>query len=127
MALLSSLTLVVTMALFAPSSGTALLFSGGWCLCCFVLITAYSSVLISFLTTIGGYKPLVNSVNDLPKQRNIRTVVNKDLFADILFEAQSIPTLASTILLNLNYFNFGVIHTERCKRRRRCYNPQISR
>ena len=26
--------------------------AGGWCLCCFVLITVYSSVLISFLTTI---------------------------------------------------------------------------
>jgi hypothetical protein len=70
-------------------------FTGAWCLACFVLITAYSSVLISFLTTIGDYKPLVNSVNDLPKNPNIRLTVIKELFADVLFLVNYIQTLLS--------------------------------
>lgn len=58
--------------------------SGTWCLACFVLITAFSSVLVSFLTASETYKPIINTVNDLPK-RDVQVTVTKELFADIIF------------------------------------------
>ena len=57
--------------------------TGAWCLSCFVLVTAYSSVLISFLTAPEVYKPLINSMNDLPNKSYVRVTVNKGLFADV--------------------------------------------
>ena len=61
--------------------------TGAWGLSCFVLITAYSSVLVSFLTAQDNtYNPLVNSVNDLLNNTDVRVVVNKGLFADVLFK-----------------------------------------
>ena len=69
------------------------LLAGAWCLACFVLITAFSSVLISFLTTIGDYKPLVNSVNDLPSKPDVRLTVNKDWGPDTLFQVEHLKKL----------------------------------
>ena len=57
--------------------------TGAWCLACFVLVTAYSSVLISFLTASETYKPIVNSINDLAIKRNVRLTINKGLIIDI--------------------------------------------
>ena len=56
--------------------------AGAWCLTCFVLVTAYSSVLISFVTS-PNYKPLVNSIYDLPKDTRIKMTVNKGLYPDV--------------------------------------------
>jgi len=59
--------------------------TGAWCLTCFVLITAFSSVLVSFLTAPEPYKPIINSVNDLPIKRDVQVTVRKGFFADIIF------------------------------------------
>jgi len=60
--------------------------TGTWCLACFVLVTAYSSVLIASLTTTDKYKPIINSANDLPNKPEIRITVDKGLFADVIFQ-----------------------------------------
>lgn len=59
------------------------LMTGAWCLSCFVLITAYSSVLISFLTAPDKLKPLINSIEDLPKFPNIKVSLVKGWGPDI--------------------------------------------
>ena len=59
---------------------------GAWCFACFVLITAYSSVLISFLTAPDTYKPIINSISELPKKPFIRVTVDKGFFPDYLFQ-----------------------------------------
>jgi hypothetical protein len=62
-------------------------FVGCWCLSCFVIVTAYSSVLVSFLTAPDNtFSPLVNSVNDLLNKTKIRVTVDKGMIADILFK-----------------------------------------
>ena len=59
-----------------------------WCLGCFVLATAYSSVLLSFLLAPDTYKPIINSINELPFKRDIQPTVTKDLVADVIFKVQ---------------------------------------
>ena len=61
------------------------LFTGAWCLAGFVLVTAYSSVLISFVTAPNPFKPLVNSIEDMPAHPNVKLFVNRNLIADYLF------------------------------------------
>jgi len=63
-----------------------LLLAGAWCLVCFVLVTAYSSVVISFLTAPETFKPIINSINDLPMKPEIRVTVNKGWTPDKIFE-----------------------------------------
>ena len=63
--------------------------TGAWCVTCFVLITAFCSVLVSFLTAPEIYKPIIHSVNDLPMKRDIQVTVNKGLFPDIIFRVKS--------------------------------------
>ena len=58
--------------------------TGAWCLTCFVIVTAYSSVLVSFLTAPDSYKPLIESVNELPSKPEIKITVNKGYFMDVL-------------------------------------------
>ena len=62
--------------------------TGAWCLACFVLVTAYSSVLIASLTASDKYRPIINSANDLPYKPDIRVTVDKGLFADVIFQVQ---------------------------------------
>ena len=72
--------------------------TGAWCLSCFVLITAYSSVLVSFLTAPDHtYAPLVKSVNDLLNKTDVRVTVNKELMTDILLKVFSPSLLHSSI------------------------------
>lgn len=61
--------------------------TGAWCVSCFVLVTAYSSVLISFVTS-PYYKPLIESVYDIPKDPNIKITVDRGLFPDLVFKVQ---------------------------------------
>lgn len=63
---------------------TVRLLSGAWCLTCFVLVTAYSSVLISFVTS-PNYKPLIKSIYDFPKDPQVKITVDKGLSADLIF------------------------------------------
>ena len=65
------------------------LLAGAWCLSCFVLVTAYSSVLISFLTAPENtYVPIVNSINDLPSKPEVRVTVDRSKYTDIVFTVQ---------------------------------------
>jgi len=50
--------------------------AGTWCLACFVLVTAYSSVLISFVVA-PNLKPIIDSVKDIPKVKGLAMVVEK--------------------------------------------------
>ena len=58
--------------------------AGAWCLTCFVLIMAYSSVLISFVAS-PYYEPLISSLYDIPKNPQVTITVNKGLYPDLLF------------------------------------------
>ena len=45
--------------------------AGTWCLACFVVVTAYSSVLISFIVS-PNLKPIINSIYDIPKNPGLK-------------------------------------------------------
>ena len=62
------------------------LLTGAWCLTCFVLITAYSSVVISHLTRGENYQPIINSANDLQNKPDIKVSVYKGFYGDQLFK-----------------------------------------
>ena len=67
------------------------LLTGSWCLAGFVLVTAYSSVLISFVTAPDSYyNALINSVYDLPKQPEVRLTAEKNKFIDTLLRVSKI-------------------------------------
>jgi hypothetical protein len=58
--------------------------AGTWCVACFVLVTAYSSVLTSFVTS-PYYKPLIRSVHDIPKNPQIKITLNRGWVPDRVF------------------------------------------
>lgn len=58
--------------------------AGAWCTACFVLVTAYSSVLISFVTS-PNYKPMIQSLYDIPKNPKVKITVNRGWSPDLLF------------------------------------------
>ena len=62
------------------------LMTGAWCLSCFVLITAYCSVLVSFLTEPETSKPIIDSINDLIKHPKLRVTLNKGWGQDFFFQ-----------------------------------------
>ena len=64
--------------------------TGAWCLSCFILITAYCSVLISFLTEPDKLKPIINSVEDLIKHPEIRVNVVKGWGPDVTLKVHFI-------------------------------------
>ena len=71
------------------------LLTGAWCLSCFVLVTAYSSVLVSFLTAPDNtYSQLVNSANELINKSEIGVTTNKGLIAEITFKVIIITHLS---------------------------------
>ena len=57
---------------------------GTWCLACFILITAYSSVLISFVIS-PNLKPVITSVYDIPKVHGLQVLIeNNSTFHKVL-------------------------------------------
>lgn len=58
--------------------------AGAWCVTVFLLVTAYCSVLTSFITS-PNYKPLINSIRDLPKKPDIKLITVRGLSPDVLF------------------------------------------
>ena len=50
---------------------------GAWCLLAFVLVTAYQSVLVSFIMSSGIEPPLVKSLSDLLSKPNVHVSVEK--------------------------------------------------
>ena len=75
--------------------------AGAWCLASFVLVTAYSSVLIACITAPDKFKPIINSVNDLPNKPDIRVTVNKDFILDVIFKV----CFYSQLKLPMYYFD----------------------
>lgn len=62
--------------------------AGAWCTACFVLVTAYSSVLISFVTS-PNYKPMIHSLHDIPKNPKVKVTVNRGWSPDLLFTVRA--------------------------------------
>jgi hypothetical protein len=52
------------------------LVAGVWCLSCFVIVTAYSSVLISFIVS-PNLKPIVSSIQDVFNVPGLKIVAPK--------------------------------------------------
>lgn len=70
--------------------------AGTWCVACFILVTAYSSVLISFVTS-PYYKPLIRSVYDMPKNPNVKITVTRGWFPDLLFTVSAYTVLNTSV------------------------------
>ena len=100
--------------------------AGAWCLTGFVLITAYSSVLISFLTAPDPLKPIINSVNDLPKKPNIHFMVNKGWIADLIFQVSTIITRIRLLHKSPALYFFNLAHSN-CETKCKMYCMQIER
>ena len=63
--------------------------AGVWCLAAFVLVNAYSSVLISFMT--APYRSyLLRSVQDLYNQSKTSILVDKGLVVDVVLSVSSL-------------------------------------
>ena len=58
--------------------------AGTWCLACFVIFTAYSSVLISYIVA-PNLKPIIDSANDIPKVPGLKMVVEKGATMEMMF------------------------------------------
>ena len=97
--------------------------AGAWCLACFVLVTAYSSVLIACITAPDKFKPIINSVNDLPNKPEIQVTVNKNLFLDVLFQVLNCVHIINTreLLTIPKYLKY----IKGCCERRKFWNPEI--
>jgi hypothetical protein len=60
------------------------LVAGSWCILAFVLVTAYQSLLISFILAPGIEPPIVDSFADLANKTNVRLLVEKGRSLDSL-------------------------------------------
>ncbi len=58
------------------------LIAGSWCLFAFVFVTAYQSVLISYILAPGMEPPIVDSFADLANKTDIHLLVEKGLSVD---------------------------------------------
>ena len=101
--------------------------TGVWCLACFVLVTAYSSVLIACITAPDKFKPIINSVNDLPNKPDIHVTVDKNLFLDVVLQViQNLLLISNQYLVELTSFIFKLkLISGRCERRRCHRNIEI--
>jgi hypothetical protein len=61
----------------APRRLAIRLVAGSWCILAFVLVTAYQSVLISYILAPGMEPPIVDSFADLANKTNVRLLVEK--------------------------------------------------
>ena len=52
--------------------------TGVWCLSCFVILTAYSTVLTSFFIVTPTIKPVIDSIYDIPKVPGLLVLADKD-------------------------------------------------
>lgn len=60
---------------------------GTWCLATFVLVQAYSSTLISFVTTPIS-TPLIKSLEELASKTNVYPVVRVNYAADVILSVR---------------------------------------
>ncbi len=81
--------------------------ASAWCLACFVLVQAYSSTLIAFITSPNN-KPIIDSVYDIPNVPGLKITVNRNLGADLLLRASSFRLLSEIIKkILLTVFSHG--------------------
>jgi hypothetical protein len=59
--------------------------AAAWCLACFVLVQAYSSTLIAFITSPNN-KPIINSVYDIPNVPGLKITVTRNFGADVILQ-----------------------------------------
>ena len=78
--------------------------TGAWCLTCFVLVTAYSSVLLASLVAPDKFEPIINSADDLPNKPEIRSTVYKDQSADVLFQVNN-ESIVNYLLPTYNIYS----------------------
>jgi len=57
--------------------------AAAWALLCFVMIQSYNTTLISFLTS-PEWKPIIESVYDIPKVPGLQITVDKGYAADFI-------------------------------------------
>lgn len=69
---------------------TIRIIAGTWCLVCFVLVTSYNSVLISYVTS-PNTEPLITSIHDLTNTSHVNLVVDKGLGFDIVLSVVKNP------------------------------------
>lgn len=66
---------------------------GSWCLCASVLVTAYNSLLVSYILGSNTAEPLVDSVRELAQNSNINLAVDKGYSADVYVSVIHIEAL----------------------------------
>ena len=74
------------------------LIAGAWCLTCFVLVTSYNSVLISFVTSPNAV-PLITSMNDLINMSKVHLIVEKGMGHDIVISVNVSNSTLQTMIL----------------------------
>ena len=80
--------------MFCPSHKLVIrLIAGTWCLACFVFVTAYSSVLISYIVA-PNIKPIIDSINDIPRVSGLQVVVDKGSTIDMYFSVNKLNQLS---------------------------------
>lgn len=101
------LGVLVSQGMSFPTRSLTLRFIVGvWVLGSLVLATAYTSVLISFVT-LPDYKPLVDSVYDLLLKPDIRATVTAGQAVDILFSVNNLTDqLEYSLVTLILYFSF---------------------
>lgn len=88
--------------------------TGAWCLSCFVLITAYSSVLVSLLTEPEMLnKPIIDSIDDLIKHPEIRVTVKKGWGPDVNFQVFYISKINFLQTTSDNEHLFSIANVKR--------------
>ena len=79
---------------------------GAWCLTAFVLVTAYSSVLISFIAAPVFY-PLVDSVGELADRNDVSLVILKNYATDVILSVCWLRSKVHTVFrLNFEHLYF---------------------
>ena len=87
---------------YFPGTRIAVYFvAGSWCLGALVLVCSYSSLLTSYILGSNA-EPLVNSLNDLAGNSNVKLVVDKGLAVDIVVSVTEISKIKKEIFHSIN-------------------------
>lgn len=68
--------------------------AASWCLACFVLVSAYGSTLISFVTSPIVH-PLIESIHDIPKKGNVKVITDRGHTLDNTIMVRKMAEIAS--------------------------------
>ena len=98
---------------FCPNRKIAMrILAGTWCLAGFVFFTAYSSVLISYIV-VPNLKPVIDSVEELPKVPGLKMVVEKGATMEMMFLVQEFIIFKIRFRsFTFNYLNVSMFKME---------------